>query len=72
MWPRWWGREVHMEFCWGNLTETGHLENLGAEGRIILKWTFKTYDGVMTWIDLTQDRERWWALVNTVMNLGIP
>jgi hypothetical protein len=26
----------------------------------------------MTWIDLTQDRERWWALVNTVMNLGIP
>jgi hypothetical protein len=24
--------------------------------------------GVMDWIDLAQDRESWWALVNTVMN----
>ena len=23
----------------------------------------------MTWIDLAQDRDRWWALVNTVLNL---
>jgi hypothetical protein len=28
-------------------------------------------DGV-DWIDLTQDRDRWRALVNTVMNLRIP
>jgi hypothetical protein len=25
--------------------------------------------GVMDWIDLAQDRDQWWALVNTVMNL---
>jgi hypothetical protein len=28
--------------------------------------------GGMDWIDLTQDREQWGALVNTVMNLRIP
>jgi hypothetical protein len=26
----------------------------------------------MDWIDLTQDRGQWWALVNTVMNLWVP
>jgi hypothetical protein len=26
----------------------------------------------MDWIDLAQDRERWWPHVNVVMNLWIP
>jgi hypothetical protein len=26
----------------------------------------------MDWIDLTQDRDQWSALVNTVMNLMVP
>jgi hypothetical protein len=25
----------------------------------------------MHWIDLVQDRDRWWALVNAVMNLQV-
>jgi hypothetical protein len=24
------------------------------------------------WIDLAQDRDRWWALVNAVMKLWVP
>jgi hypothetical protein len=26
----------------------------------------------MYWINLAQDRDRWWALVNAAMNLGVP
>jgi hypothetical protein len=29
------------------------------------------WDG-MDWIDLVQERDRWRALVNTVMNLRVP
>jgi len=28
--------------------------------------------GSMDWIDLARDRDRWWALVNAVMNLRVP
>jgi hypothetical protein len=45
---------------------------LDVSGRIILKWILETgWDG-MDWIDLAQDRYRWRALVNTVMNLQFP
>jgi hypothetical protein len=39
---------------------------------IILKWIFERLDGGQDWIDLAQDRDRWWAIVNGVMNLPVP
>jgi len=32
------------------------------------KWDGKAMD----WIDLAKDRDRWWVLVNAVMNLRVP
>jgi hypothetical protein len=28
--------------------------------------------GGVDWIELADDRDKWWALVNTVMNLRVP
>jgi hypothetical protein len=46
------------------------LEDLGVDGRIILKWTFKKKDVSVKWIDLAQDRNMWRALLKIVMNLS--
>jgi hypothetical protein len=48
------------------------LGDPGVDGRRILKWIFKKWDGSMEWIELAQNRDRWRALVNAVMNLRVP
>jgi hypothetical protein len=68
------GREVvHTGFWWGHLRERHHLEDPGLDGRIVLRWIFRTWNGGggggMDGIDLAQDRRRWRALLTTVMNL---
>jgi hypothetical protein len=35
------GGDVHTGFWWGNLNERDHLEDLGVDGRRILKLIFK-------------------------------
>jgi hypothetical protein len=47
------------------------LEDPGVDGRIILKRIFERLNGGIYWIDLAEDRDRWRALVNRVMNLQI-
>ena len=60
-------------FWWGNLRERDHLGDPDIDGSIILRWIFMKWDvGGMAWIELAQDRDRWRALVNAVMNLRVP
>ena len=47
------------------------MEDPGVEGRIILRWILKKWDGGMDWIDLAQDRDRWRAVVNVVTNIRL-
>ena len=37
--------EVHTGFWWGDLRTGDHLEDLGLDGRIILKWIFGKWVG---------------------------
>jgi hypothetical protein len=50
--------EVHTGFWFGNMSE----RDLGIDGRIILIWIFKKFDGYIDWIDLTEGRNGRWAM----------
>jgi hypothetical protein len=61
--------ERHERFWGGDMKERNHLEDLGLCGRIISKWTFKTWNG-KAWTDLIQNSGKWRALENKVIKLG--
>jgi hypothetical protein len=63
---------VHTGFWQGDLKQRDHLEDLGVDGRIMLKWIFKSGMEDLDCTDLVQDRDRWHTLVNAVMNLRVP
>ena len=59
----------------GHVERTGEVRcmqsfdgDLEVDGSIISKWIFKKLDC----IELARDRNRWWAVVNAVMDLHVP
>jgi len=56
----------------GHLRARDILEDLSVDGNIILKSIFKKWDGVMDWVDLAQDRDRWWDPEYAIMNFRFP
>jgi hypothetical protein len=62
---------MHTEFWWGNLKERHDLEDLGVDGRVILKW-LKGEEWDDDWIHLAEDIDKLWVFVHTVTNLLVP
>ena len=46
-----------------------HVSRIRVKG---LKWIFKKWNGGMNWIDLAENRDGWWVLLISVMNLRVP
>jgi hypothetical protein len=56
--------------CGGKIRGKKTTGDPSVDGRIILKRIFREWG--MDWIKVAQDRDRWRALVNAVMNLRVP
>jgi len=47
MWRIWGRGEVFRGFWWGNLRERDHWGDPDVDGTIILRWTFRKWEGVV-------------------------
>ena len=58
--------EVYTGFWWGNLRERDHLEDLGVDKKIILRWIFRKGDGVaqaaLIWLSIRAGGGLLWML----------
>jgi hypothetical protein len=65
------GRNVYRVLV-GKREGKDHLKDQGVDGGMGSEWTLGRLVGVcVEWIHLAQDRDRWRAVVNAVMNLRV-
>jgi hypothetical protein len=65
--------EVYTGFGCGNLRGKGPLGRIRRRWEDNIKMDLQEVRcGGVDWIDLTQERDKWQALVNAVMNLWVP
>jgi hypothetical protein len=69
MWHAWERREKCTRFWWERPKERDHWEDQGVGG---IRMDFREIGlGAVDWIQLSQDRDRWRAVVSAVMNLRV-
>jgi alpha-glucosidase (family GH31 glycosyl hydrolase) len=69
MWHAWERGETYTGLWWESPKEKDHSKYQGVDG--IKMDLGETGWGSVEWIQLAQDRDRWRALVNAVMNLRV-
>jgi hypothetical protein len=73
MWYVWETTEACTGFPLGDPRETDQLENTGVRWEENTKMDLQEVEwGGIDWIELPQDRVRWQAALNAVMNLRVP
>jgi hypothetical protein len=63
--------ETYTGLWWESPNGKDYLKDQGVDGRMGSKWTLERLVGGVKWIHLAQDRDRWRAVVNAVMNLRV-
>ena len=63
---------VRKGIWWENLRKRYHLEDPRIDGKTVLKWSSRSGMGCTDWTDMAQNRNRWRALANAVMNFHVP
>jgi hypothetical protein len=72
MWHTWERREKCTGLWWESRKERDHFEDQGVDGSMGSEWIVgRLAGGSVDWIRLDQDRDRWRAVVNAVMNLRV-